>query len=218
MNESEAMSPLFLYAKRKVIVMAERPVHIDINQQIQDWKNARYGRQVRSANAEALTELQNQMNGAVDYLVEKGEAVDQATRDVQQVRQEAQGAVDHANEITEEYRQYADTKLAETAEQRQLAETAKRGADASASLSESWAHGGTGTRPGEDTNNSEYYSRQSKTQADRAKDEADRASQYSQITAPDFYLDVETGALYKKGGTGVDFAVADAILYWKIVA
>lgn len=198
--------------------MAVRPVHIDINQQIQDWKNARYGRQVRSANVEALTELQNQMNGAVDYLVEKGEAVDQATRDVQQVRQEAQGAVDHANEITEEYRQYADTKLTETTEQRRLAETAKRGADASATLSESWTHGGTGTRPGEDTDNSEYYSKQSKTQADRAKDEADRASQYSQITAPDFYLDVETGALYKKGGTGVDFAVADAILYWKIVA
>ncbi len=212
------MSPLFLYAERKVIVMAAQPVHIDINQQIQDWKNARYGRQVRSANVEALTELQNQMNGAVDYLIEKGEAVDQAASDVQQVRQEAQDAVDHANEITEEYKQYADTKLAETTEQRQLAETAKEEADESALLSESWAHGGTGTRPGEDTNNSEYHSQQSKTQADRAKDEADRASQYSQITAPDFYLDIETGALYQKGGAGVDFVVADAILYWKIVA
>ena len=84
------MSPLFFVCRRKVIVMAAQPVHIDINQQIQDWKNARYGRQVRSANVEALTELQNQMNGAVDYLVEKGEAVDQAAKDVQLVRQEAQ--------------------------------------------------------------------------------------------------------------------------------
>lgn len=208
----------FCMPKKEGDKMAIQPVHIDINQEIQDWKTKRYGREVRGASASAFTKLQDQMNGAVDYLVEKGEAVDQAARDVQTVRQEAQGAVDHANDITEEYKQYADTKLEETTEQRQLAETAKQGADASASLSESWAHGGTGTRPGEDTNNSEYHSRQSKTQADRAKDEADRASQYSQITAPDFYLDIETGALYQKGGAGVDFSVADAILYWKIVA
>lgn len=212
------MSPLFLYAERKVIVMAAQPVHIDINQQIQDWKNARYGRQVRSANVEALKELQNQMNGAVDYLVEKGEVVDQAAKDVQLVRQEAQGAVDHANEITEEYKQYADTKLAETMKQRQLAETAKKEADESALLSESWAHGNTGARPEENTDNASYWSQQSKTDADRAKEEADRASQYSQIIAPGFYFDIDTATLYIKGGAGVNFIVDNATLYWKIIA
>ena len=198
--------------------MAIQPVHIDINQEIQDWKTKRYGREVRGASASAFTKLQDQMNGAVDYLVEKGEAVDQAARDVQTVRQEAQDAVDHANGITAEYKQYADTKLEETTEQRRLAEVARGSADDSAILAESWSHGNTGARPGENTDNASYWSQQSKTDADRAKDEADRASQYSQITAPDFYLDIETGALYKKGGAGVDFAVADAILYWKIVA
>lgn len=198
--------------------MAAQPVHIDINQQIQDWKNARYGRQVRSANVEALTELQNQMNGAVDYLVEKGETVDQAARDVQTVRQEAQGAVDHANEITAEYKQYADTKLVETTEQRRLAEVAKQEADASASLAESWAHGNTGARPEENTDNASYWSQQSKTDADRAKEEADRASQYSQIIAPGFYFDIDTATLYMKGGAGVDFIVDNATLYWKIIA
>lgn len=182
------MSPLFLYAKRKVIVMAAQPVHIDINQQIQDWKNARYGRQVRSANVEALTELQNQMNDAVDYLVEKGEAVDQATRDVQRVRQEAQGAVDHANEITEKYKQYADTKLTETTEQRRLAETARKEA-------ESWTRGGTGTRPGEDNENSMFYYLQSKTEADRAATEASRAEQYADFVVPKFSVDFTAGNL-----------------------
>ena len=42
--------------------------------------------------------------------------------------------------------------------------------------SKSWAVGGTGTREGEDTNNSQYYSQQSKVEADRAKSEADRAA------------------------------------------
>lgn len=209
--------------------MAMQPVHIDISQEIRDWKAARYGRQVRQANVDALTKLQVQSNNAVDYLVEKGEAVDKATKDVQAVRQEAQGAVDHANKISTEnksyvdntvanYKQYADTKLTETTEQKEQAESAKKGADASALLAESWTHGNTGIRVGENTDNASYWSQQSKTDADRAKEEADRASQYSQISAPDFFLDIDTGALYKKGGTGVDFVVDDANLYWKIVA
>lgn len=198
--------------------MAMQPIHIDINQEIQDWKVAQYGRQVRQANVDALTKLQDQSNKAVDYLVEKGEAVDQAARDVQTVRQEAQGAVDHANEITAEYKQYADTKLVETTEQRRLAEVARDGADDSAILAESWSHGNTGVRPGENTDNASYWSQQSKTDADRAKEEADRASQYSQIIAPGFYLDIETATLYMKGGVGVDFVLINAQLYWKIIA
>lgn len=198
--------------------MTMQPIHIDINQEIQDWKEAQYGRQVRQANVDALTKLQDQSNKSVDYLVEKGEAVDQAARDVQTVRQEAQGAVDHANEITAEYKQYADTKLVETTEQRRLAEVARDSADDSAILAESWAHGNTGARPEENTDNASYWSQQSKTDADRAKEEADRASQYSQIIAPGFYFDINTATLYMKGGAGVDFIVDNATLYWKIIA
>lgn len=208
----------FCIPKKEGDKMAIQPVHIDINQEIQDWKTKRYGREVRGASASAFTKLQDQMNGAVDYLIEKGEAVDQAARDVQTVRQEAQGAVDHANEITAEYKQYADTKLEETTEQRRLAEAAKQGADSSASLAESWAHGNTGARPEENTDNASYWSQQSKTDADRAKEEADRASQYSQIIAPGFYFDIDTATLYMKGGAGVDFIVDNATLYWKIIA
>lgn len=46
----------------------------------------------------------------------------------------------------------------------------------SAKEAESYAHGGTGTREGEDTDNALYYKNQSKSEADRAKEEADRAS------------------------------------------
>lgn len=198
--------------------MANQPVHVDISQEIQNWKTARYGRQVRAANVDALTKLQDQANAATDYVVEKGEAVDQAAKDVQTVRQEAQGAVDHANEITAEYKQYADDKLAATELERQAAQTARTGSESAATLAESWAVGGTGERQGENTDNSAYHSQMSKTEADRAKAEADRASQYSQITAPGFFFDPEMSMLYIKAGIGVDFQVVDARLYWKITA
>lgn len=47
---------------------------------------------------------------------------------------------------------------------------------------------------------------------------AANAEQYSQIVAPNFYLDIDTGILYQKTGVGVDFQVDPdtAMLYWKI--
>lgn len=197
--------------------MANQPVHVDINQDIQDWKDARYGRQVRAANVSALTKLQDQTNAAVDYVVEKGEAVDQAAKDVQTVRQEAQGAVDYANDITAEYKQYADDKLAATEMERQAAETARTGSEAAATLAESWAVGGTGTRQGEDGNNSKFWSEKSQESAGQATQEADRAAQYASIVAPGFLVDPESMELYMKAGVGVDFIVTDdAELCWKI--
>lgn len=205
-----------------------QPVHVDINQEIQDWKTKQYGRDVRGASVAAFTKLQDQMNGAVDYLVEKGEAVDQATKDVQEVRQAAQDAVDHAEEISSasktyvdntvaEYKQYADTKLTETTEQRRLAETAKDGANSAALMAESWTQGGTGTRSGEDGNNSKFWAEKSQEDANRSSQEADRAAQYASIVAPGFYLDMETMTLYQKAGVGVTFIVTeDKELCWRV--
>ena len=58
----------------------------------------------------------------------------------------------------------------------QLAEQHASQAETWSVASKSWAVGGTGTREGEDINNSKYWSQQSKNEADRAKSEADRAS------------------------------------------
>lgn len=97
------------------------------------------------------------------------------------------------------------------------AQTAEGTAKREATLSESWATGNTGAREGENTDNSRYYSEQSSLQADRAKDEADRAESYSKITAPGFYFDPETSCLYMKGGQKLDFLLEGATLYWKVV-
>ena len=197
--------------------MANQPVHVNINQDIQDWTTARYGRQVRAANVSALTKLQDQTNASVDYVVEKGEAVDQAAKDVQTVRQEAQGAVDHANDITAVYKQYADDKLAATELERQAAQTARTGSEAAATLAESWAVGGTGSRPGEDGNSSQFWAEKSQESAGQASREADQAAQYASIVAPGFLVDPGSMELYMKAGVGVDFIVTDdAELCWKI--
>ena len=197
--------------------MALQPVHVNINQDIQDWTTARYGRQVRAANVSALTKLQDQANASVDYVVEKGEAVDQAAKDVQTVRQEAQDAVDHANDIAAEYKQYADDKLTATELERQAAQTARTGSEAAAILAESWAVGGTGSRPGEDGNSSQFWAEKSQESAGQASREADRAAQYASIVAPGFLVDPGSMELYMKAGVGVDFIVTDdAELCWKI--
>lgn len=89
----------------------------------------------------------------------------------------------------------------------QLAEQHASQAEEWSAASKSWAVGGTGTREGEDTNNSQYWSQQSKSEADRAKNEADRAaaiagididSELSEISANPVQNKVITKALGNK--------------------
>ena len=67
-------------------------------------------------------------------------------------------------------------------------------------LSESHSHGGTGVRPGEETDNSKYYS-------EIAKQEAAKAESYSNITFPEFFIDFTDGHLYCDQGKNVEFFV-----------
>ncbi len=65
---------------------------------------------------------------------------------------------------------------------------------------ESWAHGATGARPGEATDNSKYYS-------EIAKMESDKAASYAEMTFPEFFLDFSDGHLYCKQGKNVEFYI-----------
>ena len=65
---------------------------------------------------------------------------------------------------------------------------------------ESWAHGGTGVRPGEATDNSKYYS-------EIARREAEKAESYSEMTFPEFFLDFADGHLYCDQGKNVRFYI-----------
>lgn len=179
---------------------------IDLSQEIRDWEEAEYGEEVREAQISALQKTQTHVNVAIDNVNQASSDVQSAAADAAQVARDAAATVVRANETVD----HADGILE--------AATVQAGASAgSADLAESWAVGGTGNRAGENTNNSEYYSRQSQTAADTAKTEADRAAQYSKIVAPGFFFDPSVAGLYVKAGVGVDFKVAESRLYWKIL-
>lgn len=73
-------------------------------------------------------------------------------------------------------------------------------------LAESYAHGGTGEREGEDTDNSKYYSEQSKMYSDAAEN----AIEFSK---PNFTVNLDTGHLLYEGGK-FDFEVENGHLLW----
>lgn len=105
-------------------------------------------------------------------------------------------------------------------------------------LSESHNHGNTGVRTGEDTDNSEYWSKQSRIYSDNSANSAtdsatsasasetsrneaqlilDQIKSYAKIIVPNFWLDVDTGILYiSEDVQGIDFQLDDdtGILYY----
>jgi hypothetical protein len=112
--------------------------------------------------------------------------------------------------------QHAKTSEDNAALSEQSAAGSASAAAADATDAESYCHGGTHTRPGEDTDNAEYWAGRSETDADRAKDEADRAAQYADFVTPQFIL--ANNRLYMKTDHSIDFLVANNRLYIKLAA
>lgn len=179
---------------------------IDLSSEIQNWQHAGCGEEVRGAGISSLRKTEEVINGTVDEVNQAAADVVGAAADAAQVSRDAAATVSRANQTVD----HADDILVD-------AKTQAMAAAGSADLSESWAVGGTGIRAGENTNNSEYHSNQARTSAETAKNEADRAAQYSQIVAPGFYFDSGTAGLYMKSGVGVDFKASESRIYWKIL-
>lgn len=134
-------------------------------------------------------------------------------------------AVVKKGSITEEYLQpnyLADIRVEVAKAQQsatQAATSASSAAD-SATESESWAHGGTGTRTGEDTDNSKYYSDTAKQTLSYVKDAGDdavdkinNAIDNISLNIPNFWVDMDTMCLMYSGGR-FDFEVINGYLYW----
>lgn len=91
----------------------------------------------------------------------------------------------------------------------------------SADLSKSYAVGGTGTREGEDTDNSKYYSEQSgeylnkvETAGNNALDAIDNALKAAK---PEFVTNVKNGHLYYKGGRFMFIVDNNGHLKWGLM-
>ena len=98
-------------------------------------------------------------------------------------------------------------------------------ADASATLSESWAKGGTNTRQGEDSNNSMYYAQVAqnlKTDMETIKEEADAVLEQAttRLTGLTFMLNFSDGNLYYDINVGLDMQIDPSTgnLMWEVIA
>lgn len=104
-----------------------------------------------------------------------------------------------------------NTYLPQIIESANIASSSATTAVTNATLSKSYAVGGTGTRTGEDTDNSKYYSEQSQAssqtaqsyaeQAEAAGDEAvNKINEALSQNVPQFTIDFATGHLKYQGG------------------
>lgn len=177
----------------------------DISKEIRDFREAERGEEVRGSMISLAEKVNKDGEDAIADVAVQVTKINNAITTANKAVTDANAATARANETLNHADEILDNATVQAANSAGSAVTAK-----------SWAVGGTDSRAGEDTDNSEYYSRQAKTSAGSAKNEADRAAQYSQIIAPGFYFDPAESALYIKAGVGVDFVAVDSVLYWKI--
>ena len=70
---------VYFYVERKeMIPMGVTPINkIDLSKEINDWKNAVYGREVRNASSSAFEKLQTIINGTVSNVNEAASQIDE---------------------------------------------------------------------------------------------------------------------------------------------
>lgn len=131
-------------------------------------------------NSLLVVEQQSQARSIQGYLIRQfaqqvvsGQvaAAQQAAQQAQQAEAGAEAARDEAQELRDSIeidRQALADAVANAEQSAQEAAISEGNAADSATLAESWAQGGTGTRPGEDTDNAEYWANQAQGYANQA--------------------------------------------------
>lgn len=176
---------------------------IDLSKEIEDWRSAVYGEEVRSANISALEKMQTSINDTIVNVNQAADDVQAAASDAAQVARDAASAVESANNSVN----HANDILADAEKQVEYSAN-------NANLAKSWAVGETSERPGEDTNNSKYFCNQSEKEYLRAKGEADRAEAYANFVEPKFLI--ENNRVYIKADSTVQFFLSGNQLYFKL--
>lgn len=154
----------------------------------------------------SLTELE-QMEAEIDKKMEQMDAWADSVDSQEEIRQENEQVRQSQEEIRQKNEIEREKKTQEVINT--FGEAIGEAKDA-AKLSESWAVGETGIRPGENENNSKYYCSQSQAEADRAKEEADKAAAFSEIVPPVFRINWETMELIQEtAATGIRFFLTE---------
>ena len=112
------------------------------------------------AQAEAAKQAAQNAQTAAEAAQSAAEAAQQEAEQNAGITQ-ADASITQTNvQLTQEAKTAAEAAQQAAQNAQQAAEAAGTNAEESATLSKSWAVGGTGTRPGEDTNNAEYWAKQ----------------------------------------------------------
>lgn len=158
----------------------------------------------------------------LSYLIQQNEFTDTTTIAFSVVSGVVSANI-KAHSITDEHLQtdyLADIRIAMS-----NAQAAASAADADATLSESFAKGGTQTRTGEDTDNSKYYSEQSQLYRNACEDFRDQAQDLvdtatARLTGLTMQVNFTDGCLYYDVATGLILSIDDTTgnLMWEITA
>ena len=112
------------------------------------------------AQAEAAKQAAQNAQTAAEAAQSAAEAAQQEAEQNAGITQ-ADASITQTNvQLTQEAKTAAEAAQQAAQNAQQAAEAAGTNSEESATLSKSWAVGGTGTRPGEDTNNAEYWAKQ----------------------------------------------------------
>lgn len=142
---------------------------------------------IEAAAASVLESEENALNSA-------NLAVQSANTATQKASEAAESA-DISSTKAEEATEGANTATQKASEAAESADNVRNMSD----VSQSYAVGGTGTREGEDTDNSKYYNQQASDNADRAEAAAERASSVADVGV----ATTEKAGLVKPDGTTI---------------
>lgn len=206
----------------------------DISKEIQNIEKAVYGEEVRGSIRDAIIKInivaENSDLKADDAVTQVGQArreIKEALSTVDDTLQKATQAVNTATAKAEEASASASTasnaaqtataKAEEASASSSTASNAEQTATAKAEEARRWAIG-IETIEGSMMDNSKYYSEQAKAEYERARQEADRASKYSNIIVPTFHVDWSTMELIQENtGKGVEFELINGELMFDFV-
>lgn len=173
----------------------------DISKEINDFREARLGEDVRGSLISLAEKVNTEVETNTAHVDDAANRVDRTAKAVEETNRAATQAVTHANQITEEYKQYADEKLQQTTAESQTAQQA-------ASDAKGWATGGTGF----EDKNAKYFADRSKRYAvggvepgdmddnartyyQKAQEAADYAESMTHISETSFSVNTGTGHL-----------------------
>ena len=176
--------------------------------------------QIATAKAEEASTSASTASNAAQTATAKAEEASTSASTASNAAQTATAKAEEAStsaSIATGAAQTATAKAEEASTSASTASNAEKTATAKAEEARRWAIG-VETIEGSMMDNSKYYSEQAKAEYERARQEADRASKYSNIIVPTFHVDWSTMELIQENtGKGVEFELINGELMFDFV-